>query len=90
VIKFGEKKARFIFFGLLLLGIVVSLTAYGMTGDMGIEERFTHALGYERGGVEVGGGEWFGIAIEGSLLLYAIVLGVLMVICYIVYRYFSV
>jgi len=90
MIEFGKKKARIIFIGLLLLVIVVSLAAYSTTGDMGIEERFTHALGIESGEETEGGGGWFGLAIEGSLLLYAIVLGVLVVTSYTVYRYFRV
>ena len=85
----GEKKGLIIFIGILLLVIVVSLAAYGTTGDMGIEERFSHAVGFERGGEE-GGGGWFGLELEGSPLLYAVVLGVLVVACYAVYRHFSV
>lgn len=85
----GEKKGLFIFIGILLLVIIVSLAAYGTTGDMGIEERFSHAVGLESGGEE-GGGGWFGLALEGSPLLYAVVLGVLVVACYAVYRHFSV
>lgn len=90
MIEFGEKKARIIFIGLLLLAIVVSFAAYSTTGDMGIEERFTHAVGIESAGETEGGGGWFGLALEGSLLLYTIVLGLLVVTSYLVYRYFSV
>jgi hypothetical protein len=86
----GEQKGLIIFLGLLLLVIIVSLVAYRTTGDMGIEERFTHAVGLESGGEEAEGGGWFGLALEGSPLLYAVVLGVLVVACYAVYRHFSV
>ena len=86
----GERKGLGIFIGLLILVIVVSLAAYSTTGDMGIEERFTHAVGLQSGGEEEGRGEWFGLALEGSPLLYAVVLGVLVVACYGAYRYFSV
>jgi len=85
----GEKKGLGIFIGLLILMIVVSLAAYSITGDMGIEKRFTHALGLQSGGDEEEGGGWFGLAIEGSLLLYAVVLGVLVIACYGIYRHFS-
>ena len=84
----GEKKGLGIFIGLLILGFIVSLAAYSTTGDMGIEERFTHALGLQSGGEEEGGG-WFGLALEGSPLLYAVVLGILVIACYAVYRHFS-
>jgi uncharacterized membrane protein len=84
----GKKKSLLILPGLLLLVIVVSLAAYSTTGDMGIEERFTHAVGLQSGGEEEGGG-WFGLALEGSPLLYAVVLGILVIACYAVYRHFS-
>ena len=86
----GEKKGLVIFIGLILLVMVVSLAAYRTTGDMGIEERFTHAVGLGSGEEEEGGGGWFGFALEGSPLLYALVLGILVIACYAVYRQFSV
>ena len=89
MIKLADKKSLSIFIGLLLLVIVMSLAAYGITGKMGIEERFTHAVGLVNMGEEVEGSGWFGLALEGSPLLYAFVLGVLVVACYAVYRNFS-
>ena len=87
----GERKGLGIFIGLIILVIVVSLAAYSTTGDMGIEERFTHAVGLQSGGEEErGSGGFFGLALEGSPLLYAVVLGVLVVACYSAYRHFSV
>jgi hypothetical protein len=86
----GEKKGPVIFIGLILLVIAVSLAAYRTTGDMGIEERFTHALGLGGGEEIEGGGGWFGLALEGSPLLYALVLGILVAACYMVYHHFSV
>jgi len=59
-------------------------------GEMGIEERFTHAVGLEDGGEEEEGSGWFGLALEGSPLLYVVVLGVLVIACYGAYRHFSV
>jgi len=86
-----EKKGLIIFLLLLALVIIVSLAAYRMTGHMGIEERFTRAVGLDHG-VEVGeeGGGWFGLALEGNPFFYGIVLGALAVLCYAAYRYFSV
>jgi hypothetical protein len=57
---------------------------------MGIEERFTHAVGLPGGEEEEGGNGWFGLALEGSPLLYVLVLGILVAACYTVYRHFSV
>ena len=85
-----EKKGLLVFLGLLALVIVVSLAAYQITGHMGIEERFSHAVGlpHETGDEE--GGVWFGLSLEGSPLLYGLVLGILAIGCYAAYRYFSV
>ena len=89
MIELGDKKGIGIFIGLLLILIIVSLAAYSATGDMGIEERFTHAIGIQNLG-EVGGG-WgggSGFALEGSSLIYTVVLGILVVACYGIYRHF--
>jgi len=85
-----EKKGLLVFLGLLALVIVVSLAAYQITGHMGIEERFSHAAGlpHETGDEE--GGGWFGLFLEGSPLLYGLVLGILAIGCYAAYRRFSV
>jgi len=84
------KKGLLVFLGLLALVIVVSLAAYQITGHMGIEERFSHAVGlpHETGDKE--GGGWFGLSLEGSPLLYGLVLGILAIGCYAAYRHFSV
>jgi hypothetical protein len=88
--KPGEKKGQLIITGLLLLAVVLSLAAYRITGDMNIEDRFTHAVGLESGGEEVNGGGWSGFAIEGSPLVFGVVLGILVIGCYAAYRYFSI
>jgi len=85
-----EKKGLLVFLGLLALVIIVSLAAYQITGQMGIEERFSHAVGLpHETGYEEGGG-WFGLSLEGNPVFYGIVLGALAVLCYAAYRYFSV
>jgi hypothetical protein len=89
MIKLADKKGLSIFIGLLLLVIVISLVAYEITGNMGIEERFTHAVGFVNMGEVEGGSGVIGLALEGNPLLYAVVLGVLGVACYVVYRHFS-
>lgn len=89
MIELGETKGIGIFIGLLLILIIVSLAAYCSTGDMGIEERYTHAIGIQNGGEMEGAWGWSGFALEGSSLLYAVVLGVLVVACYGIYRHFS-
>ena len=49
MIELRETKGLGFFIGLLILVIIVSLAAYSITGDMGIEERFTHAVGLQSG-----------------------------------------
>jgi len=86
-----EKRGLLIFLGLLALVILISLAAYQMTGQMGIEERFSHAVGLDSGekAGEEGGG-WFGLSLEGNPIFYGIALGTLAVLCYAAYRHFSV
>ena len=48
MIELGEMKGPGIFIGLLLLVIVMSLAAYGITGNMDIEERLNHAVGLKK------------------------------------------
>jgi hypothetical protein len=86
----GNKKGRLVFLTLLLLGMVVALAAYQLSGDMDIEERFSHAVGSESPEEEGGGNGWFGLTLEGNPLLYGIVLGVLAAGSYAAYRYLSV
>jgi hypothetical protein len=71
-------KGRLVFLALFLLVIVTALAAYQFSGTMGIEERFTHAMGLEGGEDAEEGGGWFGFALEGNPLLYGVVLGVLL------------
>ena len=89
MIELGEKKGIGIFIGLLLFMIIISLAAYSATGDIGIEERFTHAIVIQNWGEVEGGWGWSGFALEGSSLLYAVILGILVVACYGIYRHFS-
>jgi hypothetical protein len=53
---------------------------------MGIEKRYTHAVGLP-GSEEDSGSGWFGFSLEGDPVLYALVLGTLVVACFAAYRY---
>jgi hypothetical protein len=85
----GEKKGLFIFLALLALMIVVSLAAYQISGHMGIEKRFTQAVGLGEGEEGEGDG-WFVLSLEGNPLLYGMMLGILMIGCYAAFRHFYV
>ena len=82
----GGRKGLIIFMGVLLCVIIGSFMAYILTGPMGIEERYSHAVGvpYEE---EEGGSGWFGFSLEGNPILYITVIIGLAVICIVLYKY---
>lgn len=84
-----ERKGLIIFGAILIVVLIAALAAYQMTGNMGIEERYTTAVGLPVG-EEEGGETFFGFSAEGDPVLYVIVLGILIVGCYAVYRHFRI
>ena len=81
-----DNRGRILFF-VLLIGIGCILLWYAAgTQSMGIEERFSSALGIAHEDDEHGHEEGGGFALEGSMLLYAIVLVLFAGVCWIVYR----
>lgn len=87
---FAEKKGLIIFGVIFLVVLVAALTAYQMTGSMGIEERYTTAVGLPPSEEEEGGRTFFGFSVEGDPVRYGIILGILIVGCYAAYRYFRI
>ena len=85
-----ERKGLIIFGAILIVVLIAALAAYQMTGNMGIEERYTTAVGLPPSPEEEGGGTFFGFSAEGDPVLYMIVLGVLIVGCYAAYRRFRI
>ena len=84
-----DNRGRVLFF-VLLIGIGCILLWYAAgTEPMGIEERFSSALGIAHEDGEHGHEEGGGFALEGSPLLYALVLVLLAVVCWLVYRKFG-
>jgi hypothetical protein len=77
---FGEMRGLLIFGLILLIIVIVSLAAYLVTGPMGIEARYSHAVGMPAEEEEPGGG-WFGFSLEGNPLLYVVILVILGIIC---------
>jgi hypothetical protein len=84
-----ERKGLTIFGAILIVVLIAALAAYQMTGKMGIEDRYTAAVGLPPG-EEEGGETFFGFSAEGDPVLYVIVLGILIVGCYAVYRLFRI
>jgi hypothetical protein len=84
-----ERKGLIIFGAILIVVLIAALAAYQMTGNMGIEDRFTTAVGLPPG-EEEGGETFFGFSAEGDPVLSVIVLGILIVGCYAAYRHFRI
>jgi hypothetical protein len=84
-----ERKGLIIFGVILIVVLIAALAAYQMTGHMGIEDRFTTAVGLPSG-EEEGGETFFGFSAEGDPVLSVIVLGILIVGCYAAYRHFRI
>ena len=86
MIELKEKKGPVIFIVLLALVLIGSTIAFLMTGSMGIEERFNHAIGLSPGGEE-GDVGLSGFFLEGDPMLYGVILCGLVITCFILYRY---
>ena len=84
-----ERKGLIIFGAILIIVLIVALAAYQMTGRMGIEDRYTTAVGLPPT-EEEGGETFFGFSAEGDPVLYVIVLGILIIGCYAAYRHFRI
>jgi hypothetical protein len=69
----SNKKGIIFFAAIVLIFLIVCIFAYMITGDKGIEERFSNALGLpgEPEGVDNG---IFGFTLEGNQLSYGIIL----------------
>jgi hypothetical protein len=80
-----DRRRWLILLGLILaVALIVALGAYRVTGPMGIEERYGHAVGLP-GSEEGSGGGWLGFSLEGDPLLYAVTLVVLVAACVVAY-----
>jgi hypothetical protein len=80
-----DRRRGLILFGIILVVVaIVSFAAYRMTGPMGIEERYSQAVGLPSPGEEEGSG-WFGFSLEGNPLMYGVILLALGGICAIAY-----
>ena len=80
-----DRRRGIILFVLILVAVaIISFAAYRMTGPMGIEERYSNAVGLPSTEEEEGGG-WFGFSLEGNHLTYGVILLALVGISVIVY-----
>jgi hypothetical protein len=86
---FKDKKGIIIFGVIVVILLTVAMIAYRMTGPMGIEERFNHALGLPMN-EEDHRNSWFGFSAEGNTFLYEIILVALIVACFVAYKYLKI
>ncbi|WP_440950512.1 hypothetical protein [Methanosphaerula subterraneus] len=76
-----EKRGLLVLGGLALLILIGAVLAFQITGPMGIEDRFTEALGLQHdGGAEEEDGGFFGFSLEGNILAYLAVLALLIAV----------
>ncbi len=82
-----EKRGLLVLGGLALLILIGAVLAFQITGPMGIEDRFTEALGLQHdGGVEEEDGGFFGFSLEGNTLAYLAVLALLIIVSIAAFR----
>jgi len=80
-----DRRRGLILFVLILVAVaIISFAAYRLTGPMGIEERYSNAVGLPSTEEEEGGG-WFGFSLEGNHLAYGVILLALVGISVIAY-----
>lgn len=87
MIMTGRKKGLLLFGLIVVIAAIAALAAFQMTGNMGIEDRYSQAVGQALSGEE-GGSALFGFSVEGDPVLYLAVLGILLFISYLLYRRF--
>ena len=83
--KANNKKGIMIFGVLILVFLALSIAAYVISGNMGIEERFNNAVGIHADSEEEGPSGIFGFNIEGNLVSYLIIATALIIICVVLY-----
>lgn len=80
----GNKKGLIIFGAIVLIFLVICLFAYIITGDKGIEERFSNAVGLPSES-DSGDNGIFGFTLEGNHLSYVIILALILVATALIY-----
>jgi hypothetical protein len=88
---FRKNTGRFLFAGLVGIILITAFIAFTVTGPVGIEERFSSALGIAAhdAGTHDDHDAAPGFSLEGQPLLYAVFLAGLCGICWIAYRKFG-
>lgn len=85
----SNKKGVIIFGAIVLIILVLCLFAYMITGDKGIEERFSNAVGLPSES-EGGDNGILGFTLEGNHLPYVIILVLILVVTAIIYAKYRI
>jgi hypothetical protein len=85
----SNKKGIFIFGGIALIFLVICVFGYMITGDKGIEERFSNAVGLPNES-EIDENGIFGFTIEGNKLSYGIIFALILVATVLIYLKYRV
>ncbi|HTY89764.1 MAG TPA: hypothetical protein VMC84_01165 [Methanocella sp.] len=79
-----------VFIAILLLFVIFGAVAYLVSGNKGIEERFSQAVGQGGGGDEKGDNGFLGFNIEGNPLTYIVILILLIAACVVLLKVFKI
>jgi len=91
MISTSTGKECIIFAVIIAMMGIAALVAFQISGPMGIEQRFQHALGISGdGGAEPEANGFLGFSIEGQPFLYAGIVCGLLILCYGAYRHFRI
>ncbi len=86
-----SNKKGFIIFGAIILVVLVGcLLAYIITGNKGIEERFSNAVGLPSEPDEGGDNGILGFTLEGNHLFYIIILALILAAVALIYKKYRV
>jgi hypothetical protein len=88
-LKGGNVRGLVIFGLLVLVFLIMGLSAYAISGHMGIEDRFNSAVGIIGEEEEEVGSGFLGFNIEGNQLYYLIIFAALAVLCAVLYLKFK-
>jgi hypothetical protein len=86
----NNRKGIIIFGSIVLIFAALSLFVYSITGDKGIEERFSNAAGLPGKPDEKSDNGIFGFRIEGNLISYVIILALVIIATVLLYQKYKV
>ncbi|MFA4877871.1 MAG: hypothetical protein WC586_10680 [Methanoregula sp.] len=86
----ADRSGLLVFLVIALVLIAIAIIVADMTGGVGIEERFSSAVGITSGTGAAEDAGQNGFSLEGHPLLYGIFLAVLLIACLTLYRKYRI